>query len=195
MRVLGELMPSRAFGDARFKWPLKLQHKIDRLFDGLPGSEYMWRRPQHLYTPPYVTASPEIIHHKLDPSDRFLIIATDGVLDFLTSTQLVNTVATYLQYARPSTFKIPLSTLASAATSNTPPISIRHANAATQTVRTALQHGLGDAHAEKLLRIRGPKARNFRDDMTLLVVFFKQCDDMLKDSWKLVKSYREMRHR
>ena len=45
-RVLGGLMPSRAFGDARYKWPVSIQEIVN---------PHMGRRiPPNLLTPPYV---------------------------------------------------------------------------------------------------------------------------------------------
>jgi pyruvate dehydrogenase phosphatase len=54
-RVLGGLEPTRAFGDARYKWDRNLQ---DRLYDAfLPGGKDSVRgAPRGLLTPPYVTA-------------------------------------------------------------------------------------------------------------------------------------------
>lgn len=51
-RLLGELYPLRAFGDVRYKWPLKLQKIILAPFD--------IDVPNGLQTPPYLTALPEV---------------------------------------------------------------------------------------------------------------------------------------
>ena len=58
-RVLGGLEPTRAFGDARYKWDKNLQ---GRLYDAfLPGGREAARPPpRNLETPPYVTAEPVV---------------------------------------------------------------------------------------------------------------------------------------
>lgn len=53
IRVLGGMMPSRAFGDARYKWNLQQQDTFDALADGIQ-LEPSWRRPKHFYTPPCI---------------------------------------------------------------------------------------------------------------------------------------------
>lgn len=44
--------------------------------------------PPYYYTPPYLTAKPQIVHHHLQPRDRFLILASDGLWDFMTPLQV-----------------------------------------------------------------------------------------------------------
>ena len=63
-RVLGGLEPTRAFGDARYKWDRTIQ---DRLFDAfLPGGRASARQPpRYLQTPPYVTAEPVVEVRKI----------------------------------------------------------------------------------------------------------------------------------
>ncbi|KAF9901688.1 hypothetical protein EC991_005792 [Linnemannia zychae] len=90
-RVLGGLEPTRAFGDARYKWPKAIQDKVFSLFPA-------YRDPRPNYkTPPYVTAKPVVRHHKIQPEkDRFLIMATDGLWDKLTSDEAVQLVGQLL---------------------------------------------------------------------------------------------------
>lgn len=40
------------------------------------------------HTPPYLTARPEITHHRLTPRDRFLVIASDGLWDLVSPLQV-----------------------------------------------------------------------------------------------------------
>lgn len=40
------------------------------------------------YTPPYLTARPEVVHHRLTPRDRFLVIASDGLWDLVSPLQV-----------------------------------------------------------------------------------------------------------
>lgn len=44
--------------------------------------------PPYYYTPPYLTAKPQVAHHHLQPRDKFLILATDGLWDFMTPLQV-----------------------------------------------------------------------------------------------------------
>ena len=75
-RILGGLMPCRVFGDAKYKLPTEFVSKFT-----VPRKGYL--------TPPYVTADPEIIHHKIRFGDKFLVIASDGLWDKLTSKQVL----------------------------------------------------------------------------------------------------------
>ncbi|KAF9129292.1 hypothetical protein BG015_004212 [Linnemannia schmuckeri] len=89
-RVLGGLEPTRAFGDARYKWTKEIQDKVFSLFPA-------YRDPRPNYkTPPYVTAKPVVRHHKIRSQDRFMIMATDGLWDKLTSDEAVQLVGQLL---------------------------------------------------------------------------------------------------
>ncbi|KAF9950962.1 hypothetical protein BGZ70_001161 [Mortierella alpina] len=89
-RVLGGLEPTRAFGDARYKWTRHIQDKVFELFPA-------YRHPRSNYkTPPYVIAKPVVRHHKLQSQDRFLVMATDGLWDKLTSDEVVQLVGNLL---------------------------------------------------------------------------------------------------
>lgn len=101
-RVLGGLEPTRAFGDARYKWDRELQ---GRLYDAfLPGGRKATRGPPRgLETPPYVTASPEVQWRRLGESStnpnrelRFIIMATDGLWDMMSNEEAVSLVAGHL---------------------------------------------------------------------------------------------------
>ena len=82
--------PTRAFGDARYKWTRHIQDMVFELFPA-----YRLPRPNYK-TPPYVTAKPVVRHHKIQPQDRFLIMATDGLWDKLTSDEAVQLVGNLL---------------------------------------------------------------------------------------------------
>lgn len=45
--------------------------------------------PPFYYTPPYLTAKPQVAHHQLQPRDKFLILATDGLWDFMSPLQVI----------------------------------------------------------------------------------------------------------
>lgn len=89
-RLLGQLAPLRAFGDFRYKWPADVLQKYAVPYYG----EHVI--PQNYFTPPYLTAEPEISYHLINPRDRFLIIATDGIWDFMTPTQAVKLVGEHM---------------------------------------------------------------------------------------------------
>lgn len=89
-RLLGQLAPLRAFGDFRYKWPIDILKKYV-----VPQYSEQVIPPNYL-TPPYLTAEPEISYHLITPRDRFLIIATDGIWDFMTSTQAVKLVGEHM---------------------------------------------------------------------------------------------------
>lgn len=89
-RILGGLEPSRAFGDAVYKWTKDVQNKIK--------GQYFGRTPSpHLKTPPYVTAEPVITTTKIDPSKGdFVVMATDGLWEMLSNEEVVGLVAQWL---------------------------------------------------------------------------------------------------
>lgn len=114
-RVLGGLEPTRAFGDARYKWDRETQARIADAF--LPPGRVR-QPPRALKTPPYVTAEPvvEWRHIHVPHADgaasgapgaldagappgrelRFIIMATDGLWDLLSNEEAVGLVAGHL---------------------------------------------------------------------------------------------------
>ena len=177
-RVLG-MMVSRAFGDARWKWPLDFQEDSMRKFYGTPPLT-----PRYdCLTPPYLTAEPVVTTTKLDPNRQaFLIMATDGLWYTLSSQQAVDLVGGWIdsqatgktssepgpmyeafdfsQFWKGVTWKFERGR-----TTN------QDGNAAVHLVRNAL----GGNHHEMLagrLAFSSPLARNVRDDVTVQVAFF-----------------------
>lgn len=90
-RLLGELAPLRAFGDFRYKWPKKT---LKDLVVPHYGEHAI---PPHYHTPPYLTAEPDITYHTLSPRDRFLVLATDGLWDFMSPMQVGRLVGEHMQ--------------------------------------------------------------------------------------------------
>ncbi|CAM9785929.1 unnamed protein product, partial [Ectocarpus fasciculatus] len=83
--VKGRLQPTRSFGDAYLKYPE---------FNGKEGTHRSAGRflPPP-YTPPYITAEPEISVHEIDQSnDDFVILASDGLWDHVTNLEAVEIV-------------------------------------------------------------------------------------------------------
>lgn len=90
-RVLGNLEPTRAFGDASYKWTRETQDRIKKHFFG--------RTPhQYLQTPPYVTAEPVVTSTGIEPSKGdFVVMATDGLWEMLTNEEVVGLVAQWIE--------------------------------------------------------------------------------------------------
>lgn len=93
-RIMGGLEPSRAFGDASYKWSKEVQLQIKKLFYGRTPSPL-------LKTPPYVTAEPVITTTKVEP-DRgdFVVLATDGLWEMLTNEEVVGLVGQWIETQR-----------------------------------------------------------------------------------------------
>lgn len=176
-RVLG-MMVSRAFGDSRWKWPLDVQEDVKQRFDGpapLPAPKY------NVQTPPYLTAEPVVTSIKIDPAKpSFLILATDGLWDMLSSQQGVDLVGKWLE-SQPGKGNNEATTRG--------PFDFGHFrkgvswkfleertttqddNAAVHLARNAL----GGNHRELVagrLAFSPPFSRRVRDDITVQVVFF-----------------------
>ncbi|KAL2421773.1 Protein phosphatase 2C-like protein C10F6.17c [Exophiala dermatitidis] len=90
-RVLGNLEPTRAFGDAFYKWSRDTQERLKKNFFG--------RTPHPLLkTPPYVTAEPVVTSTPIEPSKGdFLILATDGLWEMLTNEEAVGLVGQWIE--------------------------------------------------------------------------------------------------
>ncbi|KAF9113907.1 hypothetical protein BGX27_000596 [Mortierella sp. AM989] len=204
-RVLGGLEPTRAFGDARYKWSVEVQERVFQLFPS-------YRQPHRNYhTPPYVTAKPVVKYHKIRPEDRFLVMATDGLWDKLTSDEVIQLVGELLD-GKTGQEKLVLNRqelmnikdkvqsikglvtgkkgdqneeepeLTPANLSPKGPISqVRQftfkdkSNASTHLVRNALGGG-DDEKLAATLSIPAPMSRVYRDDITVTVIFFGQPD-------------------
>ncbi|RAK74341.1 PP2C family serine/threonine-protein phosphatase [Aspergillus fijiensis CBS 313.89] len=179
-RVLG-LMASRAFGDCRWKWPVEFQQEIRQRFYG-PAP----LTPRYdIRTPPYVTAQPVVTTVNIDPAQpSFLIMATDGLWDMLSSQQAVELVGKWLSGGA-ETGK---GSSTSPAASDKPfdfghfwesvnwkfvegRTTVQDDNVAVHLVRNCL----GGSDLELLkgrLAFDPPFSRTLRDDITVQVVFF-----------------------
>ena len=90
-RILGQLEPSRAFGDSSYKWTRETQDRIKAHFFGRAPS-------QLLRTPPYVTAEPIVTTTKVEPEKGdFVVMATDGLWEMLTNEEVVGLVGQWLE--------------------------------------------------------------------------------------------------
>lgn len=193
-RVLGGLEPSRAFGDARYKWPRDVQDVLNRAF--LVGNDQPMRPPPSSFkTPPYVTATPVVTHRNFDfgsvarpsrsPATRFVVLATDGLWDKLSSEDVVALVGGHLRGLKGVVSKTALPELVPT-TSGAPTVegkdkkrnsssgswSFEDDNVSSHLIRNAF--GGGDAEAlRKLMSIPAPIARSYRDDTTVTVVWWE----------------------
>ncbi|XP_062861148.1 pyruvate dehydrogenase [acetyl-transferring]-phosphatase 2, mitochondrial [Trichomycterus rosablanca] len=183
-RLLGVLMPLRAFGDVRFKWSRELQQSV--LENGGCDLEalnlYQYAPPNYL-TPPYLDAKPEVTYHRLRPQDRFLILASDGLWDEIDNEEAVRLVAEHLtgihlespvsasqcQLSLGQMHQLLLQRQARA----TPALDV---NAATHLIRNALgTNEYGEMDQERLaamLALPDDLARMYRDDISVTVVYF-----------------------
>ncbi|EEH08871.1 pyruvate dehydrogenase phosphatase [Histoplasma capsulatum G186AR] len=202
-RILGNLEPSRAFGDAFYKWTRETQDKIKRQFFG--------RTPhQLLKTPPYVTAEPVITTTPVEPRNGdFVVLATDGLWEMLSNEEVVGLVGQWIEHQRSlaqgtqgaakswlqgwfrSESNLPVENLGTGKSSgqrlpirqqqyNIPSTSDRFAvedkNAATHLVRNALG-GKDQDMVCALLTLPSPYSRRYRDDLTVEVIFFGEGPD------------------
>lgn len=90
-RILGGLEPSRAFGDASYKWTREVSERLKDSFFGKTPS-------QALRTPPYVTAEPVVTTTKIEPEKGdFVVMATDGLWEMLTNEEVVGLVGQWIE--------------------------------------------------------------------------------------------------
>jgi pyruvate dehydrogenase phosphatase len=196
-RVLGNLEPTRAFGDAVYKWSLDIQEKIKTQFFG--------RTPnRRLKTPPYVTAEPVVTTTKVEPEKGdFVVMATDGLWEMLSNEEVVGLVGQWLdqQAAEKKSSSLKDSWLSSWWSSdkglpvekgeetgdagqkapirqqqwgidgNAGRFVVQDKNAATHLVRNALG-GKDQDQVCALLTLPSPYSRRYRDDLTVEVIFF-----------------------
>jgi len=192
-RVLGGLEPTRAFGDARYKWPRDTQEVLSQAF--LVGNGSSIRSPPSLLkTPPYVTARPVVTHRKLalgegNPTGKpgyFLVMATDGLWDELSNDDVISLVGGYLSGLKGTVAKAELPALVPIS-SGAAGVEGKRArkenkvegawafvddNASVHLIRNAF--GGGDEHdLRQRLSIPAPHSRRYRDDVTVTVVWWE----------------------
>ena len=200
-RILGGLEPSRAFGDASYKWSRETQEKMKSAYFGRSAS-------RHLKTPPYVTAEPIVTTTKVEPAKGdFVVMATDGLWEMLTNEEVVGLVGQWLDkhaatqkgtssgrsgwlqslFASPPKSSLPVEhSSASDASGQRAPIRqeqwgvptgedarfvVEDRNAATHLVRNALG-GRDSDMLSALVTLPAPFSRRYRDDLTVQVIFF-----------------------
>ena len=200
-RILGGLEPSRAFGDAIYKWDKETQEKMKSSYFGRSPSKY-------LKTPPYVTAEPVVTTTKVDPANGdFVVMATDGLWEMLTNEEVVGLVGQWLDtqgsdsktgasignswlqswFKTQKANQLPVEHHDEGATDGQrAPVRqkqwgvpagqadrfvVEDKNAATHLVRNALG-GKDNDMLSALLTLPSPYSRRYRDDLTVQVIFF-----------------------
>lgn len=184
-RLLG-MAVTRAFGDARWKWSKELQEKArDRFF----GPSL--REP--LLTPPYMTAEPVITTTLIKPDKGdFVIMASDGLWDRLTSEQAVDLVGRWIAThdtakaaPAPDLSKTPPPeepykkrtnpkghmAFTNAALVHSKNFIVIDDNAATHLARNALG-GADEDMLRGMFTVEPPYSRKLRDDISIQVIFF-----------------------
>lgn len=166
-RILGRLMPSRAFGDARYKWSQEVSERLHR--------EYFSASPIPVKTPPYVTAVPEIESITVNPKKhRFLIMASDGLWDTMSSEQAVQLVGEWADTVLGKTTNEKNTTQDEKQSWSLfkKTSKVIDDNAATHLIRHSL--GGSDQRISALLTLTYPISRRYRDDITVTVIFFDE---------------------
>ncbi|CAH0578130.1 unnamed protein product [Chrysodeixis includens] len=176
-RLLGELAPLRSIGDYRYKWSAELLSKLAVPYIGNKAI------PAHYYTPPYLTAMPDIYYHRLTPKDKFLIIASDGLWDMMTPLQAVKLVGEHMKgKVFFNLLKLPKKNIQlgdidellvhrKESLKSKP----KDKNAATHLIRHAIggtEYGVDHSRLAHLLSLAPDVSRMFRDDMTVTVAYF-----------------------
>eukprot|EP00795_Rhopilema_esculentum_P013969 gene13969-4931_t len=144
-RLLGQLQPLRSFGDVQYKWSKELHEKVINVVYGRPVVS-----PFSYLTPPYLTAEPVVSHRKITDEDRFLIIATDGLWEKISSEQAVKLVGSHLDNIKKSE---------------------QEENGATLLIKYALGKG-NDSALANMMSLPVEYKRHFHDDITVTVVYF-----------------------
>lgn len=180
-RLLEMLLPFRAFGDVRFKWPIKhlKEYAIPIYGHGII--------PTHSHTPPYVTAKPEIIHKRLNYRDKFLILATDGLWDLLSPDRVIQLIGNHMHgqqsfdpYMLPSDRSIKLREVFEDLTKRR--VSITHQPVDHNSATHLIRYALGNDHIQLSNYLRADTPRSVRDDITITVVYFDT--DYIIDAYK-----------
>ncbi|KAM1900408.1 hypothetical protein ACFX14_029358 [Malus domestica] len=82
--VKGSLKVTRAFGAGFLKQP-----KWNNALLGAFQIDYIG-------TSPYITCSPSLHYHRLDPKDRFLILSSDGLYQYFTNEEAISEVELFI---------------------------------------------------------------------------------------------------
>jgi pyruvate dehydrogenase phosphatase len=176
-RFLGYGM-TRAFGDHRLKWSkLQVEEAKRKFWRGDPLLEY--------HTPPYMTAEPVIMETDVNTGPRgdFLVMASDGVWDHISSEDAIKCVAQWIDWMK--TGKLATNT-PKRVSSKAPPASllfqtkpehfvVEDKNAAVHLIKNAFGGSRRDIFCDVMSKYP-PVSRSFRDDVTVQIIFFGDTD-------------------
>lgn len=176
-RIWG-MQPARTFGDGGWKWDKDLRACLRREYNAtaLPSSV----RYSGYKTGPYLTAQPVVSTVKLPEAPSFMILATDGLWDTMSSEEAVDLVGRWSERKYKGKLSSPSTALKATAPTVFGDIACRYDNdfSTFQDPNAAvhlMRNGLGGARDELVrgaLAFTSPAARYIRDDMTVQVVFF-----------------------
>ncbi|TQS37653.1 hypothetical protein Golomagni_01866 [Golovinomyces magnicellulatus] len=204
-RVLGGLEPTRAFGDATYKWNREISERLKKFFFGRTPSKL-------LQTPPYVTAEPVVKTTQIYPErNDFLVMATDGLWEMLSSEEVVGLVGMWIEEKKAKNNTKSWTNVFSGSYQSSLPVEqneqeslterqhgqkvpirqqqwgikrederfvVQDKNAATHLVRNALG-GKDSETLCALLSLPAPFSRRYRDDLTVQVIFFGENSDII----------------
>uniref|UniRef100_A0A3Q3E0S6 Si:ch211-15p9.2 n=1 Tax=Hippocampus comes TaxID=109280 RepID=A0A3Q3E0S6_HIPCM len=184
-RLLGLLLPFRAFGDVRFKWR---PETLARLYETRPDLREGARAlppPPHYLTPPYLSAEPEVTRRRILPSDKFVVLASDGLWELMHRHTAVQRLAEHLKdlreqkpiIASAGTTLADLRRLLLERRGRVRSVPEDH-NAATHLLRHALGDdgygGVATSRLSKMLSLPPEVARRYRDDITITVIHLNE---------------------
>ncbi|XP_011473501.1 pyruvate dehydrogenase [acetyl-transferring]-phosphatase 1, mitochondrial [Oryzias latipes] len=186
-RLLGLLLPFRAFGDVRFKWSAEMLRQVYKSRPDVMSAvdDAVRTLPQHYMTPPYLSALPEVTQHHIRPTDKFLVLATDGLWELMHRQTVIQRVAeqlTGLQQQRPivPSENMTLGSLQRLLLERKGKVLsvLEDQNAATHLLRHALgDDGYGSVSPNrlaKMLSLPTELARRYRDDITITVIHLNE---------------------
>ena len=174
-RLLGQLVPLRAFGDVRFKWSLQELKNLVNLLDTTYVHSIV---PMNYYSPPYLIAAPDVMHHRLTPADRFLVLATDGIWETMSNSRVVQLVGEYIEgkethdHFKPTNTGTKLGEINHILLKRKATLARKadDQNVSTHLIRYAL--GADHGKVSEMLTLPADIVRYYRDDMTIVVVYF-----------------------
>uniref|UniRef100_A0A3Q2Z0M5 Si:ch211-15p9.2 n=1 Tax=Hippocampus comes TaxID=109280 RepID=A0A3Q2Z0M5_HIPCM len=177
-RLLGLLLPFRAFGDVRFKWR---PETLARLYETRPDLREGARAlppPPHYLTPPYLSAEPEVTRRRILPSDKFVVLASDGLWELMHRHTAVQRLAEHLKgNTLAGTTLADLRRLLLERRGRVRSVPEDH-NAATHLLRHALGDdgygGVATSRLSKMLSLPPEVARRYRDDITITVIHLNE---------------------
>ena len=174
---------TRAFGDARWKWPKEVVEQCMKKYSGKPV-------PPGVTKPPYLVATPEVKTAPVQKGD-FLILASDGLWNHLSSEDAVTAVSMWIK-AKESRGVEEYMEKRETAIDGGPGLVdkaegisfeefsmvkpdcfvVEDENVATHLVRNAF----GGSQRQRftgVMTVDAPQCRTMRDDVTVQVVFFR----------------------